>query len=34
MDPGPTNHVFEQREVLFNNTHPSIDIENFKYQNM
>ena len=25
MDPGPTNPVFEQREILLNNIHPSID---------
>ena len=33
-DPGPTNHIFEQREVLLNNTDYYIDAQNFKYQNI
>ena len=31
---GPTNHVFEQREVLLNKMDHSTDPKNFKYQNM
>ena len=32
MDPGPTNPAFEQREILLNNIHPSIEI--LEHQNM
>ena len=34
MVPGPANYSFEQKEVLLNNTHPSIDAENLKHQNI
>ena len=32
-NPGLTNHVFEQREALLNNTDHSIDAQNLIYQN-
>ena len=31
---GPTNHAFEQREVLLANTDHYIDAQNFRYQNI
>ena len=31
---GPTNNTFEQREVLLNNIDHSVDVQNFRYQNI
>ena len=31
---GPTNHAFEQREVLLTNSDHYIDAQNFRYQNI
>ena len=33
-NPSPTNHDFEQREVLLNNIDHFIDARNFRCQNM
>ena len=31
---GPKNNTFEQREVLLNNIDHSMDVQNFRYQNI